>query len=639
MTGIGGWYAPGSARPDAGEVLARMTRILAAAPAELPRTASLGGGAIACSGRGTFIDLGETSAARRLCGVVGRPRFTDASLAAEAARGSVAKTFLAAYERRGADALAMLEGAFALALIDEEREEVLLAVDRMGVWPMVYAVPRPGTLAFGSRMDALAAHPGVRIELEPQAIFDYIYFHMIPGPRTAIRGVTRLLPGTYAVFRSGAIEVQPYWEMKYFENEKGSFRSLRERFVGTLRESVADAASVGEVGAFLSGGTDSSTVAGLLTAVLGEPAKTFSIGFDAAGYDEMAYARIAAKHFGTKQFEYYVSAEDVVSAIPRVAAAYDQPYGNASAVPTYYCARLAASEGVTHMLGGDGGDELFGGNARYATQYLLSLYMAVPDWLRAKLIEPLALRLPGAEMIPGMRKVRSYIRLASMPMPARLESYNLVERLGATCIFDGEFLATTDPGAPLRQLAETYGRTHAHSLINLMLALDLKYTLADNDLPKVTRMCDVAGVDSSFPFLDERVVEFSAHLASELKLKGTQLRYFFKKALRDFLPREVIAKRKHGFGLPFGVWLEKHRPLRELAMDSLADLKGRGIVRPDFIDDLTSVHLASHSSYYGVMVWVLMMLEQWFKLHMDDGRSAAWSFSGRELKSRSALRV
>jgi asparagine synthase (glutamine-hydrolysing) len=154
-----------------------------------------------------------------------------------------------------------------------------------------------------------------------------------------------------------------------------------------------------------------------------------------------------------------------------------------------------------------------------------------------------------------------------------------------------------------------------------MLGLDLKYTLADNDLPKVTRMCDVAGVECAFPMLDERVVDFSAHLAPELKLKGTRLRYFFKKALGDFLPREIIAKTKHGFGLPVGLWLDKHAPLRELAMDSLTDLKRRNVVRSEFLDELASVHLASHASYYGVMVWVLMMLEQWYKHH--DARDAS----------------
>ncbi|MGB8435824.1 MAG: asparagine synthase-related protein, partial [Burkholderiales bacterium] len=267
--------------------------------------------------------------------------------------------------------------------------------------------------------------------------------------------------------------------------------------------------------------------------------------------------------------------------------------------------------------GGDGGDELFGGNARYATQYLLSLYTGLPKWLRAGVLEPLAFRMPGGGLVPGMRKVRGYINLASKSMPARLENYNLVERLGVERIFCEHFLSGVDSGEPLRELAVEYAQGKARSLINRMLALDLKYTLADNDLPKVTRMCDLAGVESGFPLLDERVVEFSAHLAPELKLKGTRLRYFFKESLREFLPKEIIAKSKHGFGLPFGIWVEKHRPLRELAMDSLADLKRRGIVRPEFIDELTGVHLKNHPSYFGVMVWVLMMLEQWFKHHVD----------------------
>jgi asparagine synthase (glutamine-hydrolysing) len=221
-------------------------------------------------------------------------------------------------------------------------------------------------------------------------------------------------------------------------------------------------------------------------------------------------------------------------------------------------------------------------------------------------------------------------------MPARLEHYNLLEHFGPARVLDEEFLTASDAGEPLRQLAETYGRTNAASLINRMMALDLKYTLADNDLPKVTRMCDLAGLECVFPMLDERVVEFSAHLAPRLKLKGTRLRYFFKKALGDFLPHEIIAKTKHGFGLPVGLWLDKHRRLRELAMDSLTDLKGRHVVRSEFIDELTSVHLVGHASYYGVMVWVLMMLEQWFRARDGRSRIALRGFDERSEKPSEA---
>jgi asparagine synthase (glutamine-hydrolysing) len=203
------------------------------------------------------------------------------------------------------------------------------------------------------------------------------------------------------------------------------------------------------------------------------------------------------------------------------------------------------------------------------------------------------------------------MRNACLPMPARYDHYNLLERLGPASVFTEEFLSGVDRELPAKQMAATYATTRARSLVNRMLALDLKYTLADNDLPKVARSCELAGVGVRFPLLDDDVVAFSARLAPDLKLRGTKLRYFFKEALRGFLPDEIIMKTKHGFGLPFGPWLATHAPLRQIAMDSLADLKRRRIVRAELIDELTSVHVERHADYFGTMVWVLMMLEQW----------------------------
>src|SRR5262245_53668818 len=300
-----------------------------------------------------------------------------------------------------------------------------------------------------------------------------------------------------------------YWEMHYVEDQRRPFLELKEAFLDCVRNSVRVAAADGPVGAFLSGGTDSSTIAGMLGAVTGEPARTYSIGFESQGYDEMDYARIAARHFGTRHHEYYVTPSDVAAAIPRIAAVHDQPFGNSSAVPTYYCARLARDDGVAALLGGDGGDELFGGNERYAKQHLYSLYSDLPPLLKS-VIEPIAF-LPPEAGLPG--KVQRYIRHASLPMPARYDHYNLLERLGPEVVFTGEFLAAVDRKLPAVQMAEAYARAHAQSLVNRMLALDLPYTLADSDLPKVTRSCELAGVEVRFPFLDDAVVAFSARLA------------------------------------------------------------------------------------------------------------------------------
>jgi asparagine synthase (glutamine-hydrolysing) len=242
------------------------------------------------------------------------------------------------------------------------------------------------------------------------------------------------------------------------------------------------------------------------------------------------------------------------------------------------------------------------------------MYEQIPPILRNAVLRPAVFGMPGGKQINLIRKARSYIEQATIPMPARLETYNLLDRYGHDQVFTQDFMASADPGLPMRLLTSTYREPEAKSLVNKMLALDWKFTLADNDLPKVVKACELAGIEAAFPFLNDDMVAFSSRLEPQLKLKGTKLRYFFKEALRGtFLPDEIINKRKHGFGLPFGVWLKEHKPLRDLAADSLSDLKSRHIVRPEFIDKLLGQYLNEHAGYHGTMVWVLMMLEQWYR--------------------------
>jgi asparagine synthase (glutamine-hydrolysing) len=607
MSGLCGWFHPGRAGPASPEVIATMAAPLNRFDDSTVRSASAGFGALAAAGA----DLDIFQDDHQLVAVWGRVRFTDTGLAALAQRHGVARALVQGYARMGTDVLTTLAGAFALAILDGRGGEAVLAIDRMGTCPLCYSVAGD-TLVFGSTLDAISAFPANTPEINRQAIYDYVYFHMVPGPRTIQVGRHRLLPGSFLLWRDGKAETRAYWEMRFAEDERRPVPELKNDFLAALREGVRDASRDRTVGAFLSGGTDSSTIAGMLGEVTGQPARTYSIGFEAQGYDEMHYARIAARHFGTQHHEYYVTPDDVVNVIPRIAAVHDQPFGNASAVPTFYCAKLARDDGVDTLLGGDGGDELFGGNERYAKQYLYSLYSELPRALRKGLIEPVLGALPPVSL---MGKAQRYVRNASMPMPARYDNYNLLERFGAENIFTSEFLGTIDARQPRMLLDHAYDGARAHSLINRMLALDLRFTLADNDLPKVLRACELACVDVRFPLLSDSIVTFSAGLPPRLKLKGTRLRYFFKEALRGFLPDEIIAKTKHGFGLPFGPWLLTHGPLLQIALDSLADLKQRHIIRPEFIDELTSMHVKRHAGYYGTMVWVLMMLEQWLRQH------------------------
>jgi asparagine synthase (glutamine-hydrolysing) len=536
----------------------------------------------------------------------GAPRFVDSGVAETARERGSAMAWLELYRARGADAPARVHGTFAVAVFDSRMRAGLLAVDRFAVESLCFSLAED-RIALASRADGV---PGAARDLDPQALYDYLYFHVIPAPRTAYRGVRRLCGGQRLSFDPQGMRVDQWWMPRFDEARQEPVAALRDEFRTRLRNAVRHASGSGALGCFLSGGTDSSTVAGMLGELEGRPAKTYSIGFDAAGYDEMAYARIAARHFHTDHHEYYVTPRDLEDVIPRLAAHFDQPFGNSSAAPAYCCARLAHDDGVDALLAGDGGDELFGGNTRYATQRVLDAYRMLPRALRtgAEAVAPLVAR------VPLVRKAASYVEQASVEMPDRLQRYNLLARIGVDAMLEPDFSAQVEQGEPLRQQREIYAACEARSLVNRMLAFDWKFTLADSDLPKVVGATGAAGVAVAFPMLDDELVDFSLRLAPELKLRRLTLRYFFKQALEGFLPDAIIAKKKHGFGLPFGVWITQPGPLRDLAIDSLTAIKRRHFVRPAFVDELVARLLPQHPGYYGELVWILMMLEQWLRL-------------------------
>jgi asparagine synthase (glutamine-hydrolysing) len=551
-------------------------------------------------------DLAAAEGVLVLC--EGEARFGDERAARVAREHGQAAGWIELLRARREVGLKLAAGTYAVAFADLNAKVALLACDRFAVRPLCYALEGQ-RLAFAGRADEVPLLGGR--EIDPQALYDYLYFHVIPTPRTIFRGVSRLPPAHAAVAAPGKLRVTPHWAPKFEEHPVRDLAALKESFRALVRGAVErEAAGGGNVACFLSGGTDSSTVAGMLGAVRGEPAATYSIGFEAEGYDEMSYARIAARHFATRHHEYYITPEDLVRSIPAVAQHYDQPFGNSSALPAYYCARVARSDGVDKMLAGDGGDELFGGNTRYATQRIYEAYHVIPAPLRRFAVEPILLGGEFMERVPLVGKAARYVRQARLPMPDRLNRYNMLEWLGVQSVVQDGLLARVDTDDPARAQRVIYSQVNG-SLVNAMLAYDWKYTLADNDLPKVCETAALAGAAVGFPLLADEIVDFSLRLPTSLKLRGLKLRYFFKEALRGFLPDDIIAKKKHGFGLPFGPWLLRHAPLRELARASLASLAGRGIVRADFLDDLINRRVEEHAAYFGEMVWILMMLEQW----------------------------
>jgi len=540
----------------------------------------------------------------------GEPRWGDSDRNLCAPERGAAAAIADAYRNHGSQLLRRLRGPVSIALIDLANRSALLAIDRLGIHSLHY-FHRGDLLIFATQANAVATHPGARAEIDPQGIFDFLYFHVVPAPRTIYLDQKKLLPAQCVSLHQGQIVESYYWELQYQDTNHKRQEELEAEFRDLLRRSVGRVSGDAKTGTFLSGGTDSSTVTGILSETRGGPVDTYSIGFDVPGYDETSYARIAANHFRARHHEYRVTPQDVIEAASVIANGYDEPFGNSSAVPALFCARLAQRDGTTTLLAGDGGDEIFAGNERYAKQKLFELYGVVPKALRVVLAEKLFLHLPGRERILPIRKLDSYIRQARIPLPDRLQTYNFLHRTPLAEIFNEDFLRTINTQEPLELMREIYSGARSRSPLNRMMHLDLRMTLADNDLKKVSRMCELAGVRVRYPLLDEDLVEFAATVPPHLQLRGLQLRYFFKQSLKDFLPRQVLTKSKHGFGLPVGRWMGTDPKLQELVHESLGSFQARGVLRDSYLEELSRLHESDRGSYYGVMLWTLTILEQW----------------------------
>jgi asparagine synthase (glutamine-hydrolysing) len=552
--------------------------------------------------------ISDTSEQPRLLWWRGRPCSIGASgadaFASTVAAGNIQAAHLALQE---------VDGAFAVAWVSRWGE-ILLATDRFAIESLCWRVVGQ-TLHIDSRADSLAAL-APEADIDPAAIFDFLYHHVIPSPRTVFSGVHRLPASHSVALGTSAAQLRRYWIPSFRPQSAERVQDLAGEFKKTLEEGTrrAVAALDAPLGCYLSGGTDSSTVAGMLTRATGAAVDAYSIGFEAEGYDEMEYARIAARHFGCRHHEHYVTTAELTRHLPAVSAHFDQPFGNSSALPAFLCATMAKGQGMRALLAGDGGDELFGGNARYAKQSLFALYGRLPGPIRRGVLEPV-LAGPWADAMPLTRKAKSYIEQARLPMPDRGELYNLLLRTGLDEVLEPGFRQVVDEGSPLRHQQEVWRQVESADELNRTLAFDWRYTLAECDLPKVVESARLADVSVGFPLLDRELLEFSMRLPVDFKLRGQQLRWFFKEALSGFLPEQIIRKQKHGFGLPFGVWCLRDPALHKLATESLTCLGRRGIVRPRFVGDLLNHKLGQHPGYYGEFVWILCVLELWLQKH------------------------
>jgi len=427
-----------------------------------------------------------------------------------------------------------------------------------------------------------------------------------------------LAPGQILVWEDGRATPHHYWDVAFNEHRHGQSAAARAMYRQT-EEAVKQSLSGLEpkqTGAFLSGGTDSSTVVGLMSRLTGERVQAFSIGFQEARYNELDYAELAARHFDAAHYTKIVTADEALQCLPDLVAAYDEPFGNNSALPSYLCACLARETGVKVLLAGDGGDEIFGGNERYRRNSILGRYHLIPAWLRHGLIEPVARRFP-AESLDLRGKARRYVERASLPNPERFYASEFFVSQNRSWLLHPDFQAVTTPDRPLEIARRHFEAATAKAELNRLLYVDLKITLGDNDLFKVVRTAEAAGIGVRFPLLDHPLVELMATLPAAYKVRGSEKRVVFKQAFRGLLPPETLAKVKHGFGLPTSEWLKRHRGFRELGRDLLLSSRSlqRGYFAPGAVEELFRLHEADHTPFYGDVLWSLLMLELWHQRH------------------------
>jgi asparagine synthase (glutamine-hydrolysing) len=520
------------------------------------------------------------------------------------------------WRSHGVNACAALSGHFAFAILDERSGEALLAVDRCATRPLLYQVVGH-TLLFASSADALVQHPGAGRDIDPQALFDYLFFHAVPGSATMYKGPRRLAPGEFVHLHGGRLDRGRYWRLRFQENQPEPASDLEEELRDTLRGAVQDSLGQQQVGVMLGGGAASAALAALLRNASGDRIPTYSVSCESGSRAGHAASTPGRRQQHRDHHHCRIGPGEAADAIPRLAAAFDQPCGHPGALPAFYCAQMAREGGTQRLLAGHGAAELFGRRERYALQLRLARYERLPSALRQLLIEPLLFRLGGAMRRGPLAAARGYVEQAMRPLPERLQHANLMLGYGSASVLDPAFLAAVDPSAPHAMFDQSWWLVQGRTQVNRMIALDLQYALVEQSLPAHARACELAGVAGAYPYLNDAVVAFAARLDPAFKRDGA--RGLLPAALRGTLQRRTLAARGQGFALPFGQWLQSDARLRSLAFDSLSDLRRRGIVRADFVDTLLTHHLPQQPGRHGTMVWVLMMLEQWFAQRRPAG--------------------
>ena len=526
------------------------------------------------------------------------------------------------YEEWGDRAVERFRGMFAFAVWDARRRRLLLARDRVGVKPLYYAdLPGRG-IVFGSELKSLLEDPDVPREWRPEAIDAYLTLLYVPAPGTIYQGIQKLEPGHVLVAQDGAIRTSRYWDLNFTgDGDPAREDEYLERLDALLAESVAlrQIADV-PLGAFLSGGIDSSAVAAYMVQTSAQPPKTISVGFDHAGYDELGHARRVAEHLGC-EFHPRTVTPDIVSLLPTLAWHFDEPFADSSAVPTYYVSK-AARELVTVALSGDGGDELWAGYTRHRVEQWEQRARTALGPARAA-AGALGRALPLS--VKGARALR-HLGAAPDQAYALKHAYGMFEPDAKTRLYSGDFAASVRGADPFARFRDVYARCQSTDPVDRGLYVDVHTYMVDDILTKVDRMSMAVSLEAREPLLDHRLLEFAATVPASLKIRDGRGKYLLRKALRRRVPAEILERGKHGFEAPIGEWLRG--PLAPMTDALLTDgrLRDRGIFDGREVARLWTEHRARRADHRH-RLWQLIMLELWFRRFVDAAPAAGTRYA------------
>ncbi len=531
------------------------------------------------------------------------------------------ETIVHAYEQWGDVCVERLAGMFAFALWDDRERRLLLARDRVGKKPLYYV--RDGErLIFASELKALLCDPGLKRELSLEALDTYFSLGAVQAPATIFREVEQLPPAHRLVWEQGRVRVTEYWDVPHQPPTAQAERRALEVFATLLEEAVrARLVSDVPLGAFLSGGVDSSAVVEAMTRLSNGPVVTTSVGFTDQAFNELEHARAVARAVGSDHHEVVLEPR-AAEVLPRLVWHLDEPFADSSALPTYYVAK-AARERVTVALSGDGGDEVFAGyQRRYGLNRIeVRLRRWAPAWLQAGVLAPLGRVYPKADWVPRPLRARYLLQnLGTTFERAYFADLSIFRSDEKALLLSPEFVSALGGHDPFVAFARHFGRVRGLDPLSQLLYVDLKTWLANDMLVKVDRMSMAHGLEIRCPLLDHRIIEFAATVPSDLKYRGRVSKYLLKRHLDGRVPASAIHRRKQGFEIPLGRWLRSD--LYGLAHDVLFSARavGRGYVRPRRLRLLWDRHqrgIQDHSA----QIWTVLMFEMWARTFLDASES------------------